>query len=154
MGLSVHSPDELIAAIPHVLGFRPTESIVFSPTRSDLPVAHIVLPTTAHERELAWRSISGAFSRNAHPGTSVAIVCISADREHAPAATHLAFADWLNCNQSMAWCARDQAQQDKPKEHRPNSRRRTLDPPGLGRTPMARRTHPHVLSYYPIYTHY
>jgi hypothetical protein len=32
MRLSIHSPDELVAAIPHLLGFQPEESIVFLPT--------------------------------------------------------------------------------------------------------------------------
>ena len=47
MPLSIHSPDELIAVIPHLLGFKPEESIVFLPMRSDLPVARVDLPTTA-----------------------------------------------------------------------------------------------------------
>jgi len=39
MTLSIHSPDELIAAVPHLLGFNPEESIVFVPLRPDLPLA-------------------------------------------------------------------------------------------------------------------
>ena len=64
---------------PHVLGFSPTESIVFLPIRADLPATGIDLPTTAPEPNLAWRSINGALSRNAHTGTSVTIDCVSAD---------------------------------------------------------------------------
>ena len=33
MTLSIHSPDELVAALPHLLGFTPEESIVFVPLR-------------------------------------------------------------------------------------------------------------------------
>ena len=80
MTLSVQSPDELIAVIPHLLGFKPEESIVFLPMRSDLPVARVDLPTTARDRDFVWNSISHAFSRYAQPGTSVGIVCITADR--------------------------------------------------------------------------
>jgi hypothetical protein len=48
--------------------------------RSDLPVARVDLPTTARDRDFVWRSISDAFNRYAQPGTSVGIVCITADR--------------------------------------------------------------------------
>ncbi|MFS3130530.1 DUF4192 family protein [Nocardioides sp. Bht2] len=61
--LSIHSPDELIAAIPHMLGVKPQESIVFIPIRSDLPAASIDLPTTPRAEELAWRSIRDGMSR-------------------------------------------------------------------------------------------
>lgn len=80
MTLAVQNPDELIAVIPHLLGFKPEESIVFLPMRSDLPVARVDLPTTARDRDFVWDTISHAFSRYARPGTSVGIVCITADR--------------------------------------------------------------------------
>ena len=57
MTLSIHSPDELIAVIPHMLGFQPEESIVFLPMGSDLPVARVDIPTTARDQDLVWRSI-------------------------------------------------------------------------------------------------
>lgn len=79
MTLAVQNPDELIAVIPHLLGFKPEESIVFLPMRSDLPVARVDLPTTARDRDFVWNSIRDAFSRYAQPGTSVGIVCITAD---------------------------------------------------------------------------
>lgn len=88
MTLSVHNPDELIAAIPHLLGFKPEESIVFLPMRSDLPVARVDLPATARDRDLVWNSIRDAFNRYAQPGTSVGIVCITADREMATDVGH------------------------------------------------------------------
>lgn len=83
MSLSIHSPDELIAAIPHMLGFRPQESIVFVPIRSDLPTARIDLPITPRAEELAWRSIREGMSRYARPGAAVGIVCFTADRQRA-----------------------------------------------------------------------
>ncbi|GAA4730121.1 hypothetical protein GCM10023350_11710 [Nocardioides endophyticus] len=79
MTLSIHSPDELIAVIPHLLGFKPHESIVFVPMRSDLPVARVDLPTTPRDRELVWRSIRDGLTRYAKPGASVGIVCITGD---------------------------------------------------------------------------
>ncbi len=83
MTLSVHSPDELIAALPPMLGFKPEESIVFVPMRSDLPIARVDLPTTSRDRELVWRSIRDGFSRYAQPGASVGVVCLTADRQNA-----------------------------------------------------------------------
>ncbi|MDN5896845.1 MAG: DUF4192 domain-containing protein, partial [Nocardioides sp.] len=83
MSLSIHSPDELIAAIPHMLGFKPDESIVFVPIRSELPTARIDLPITPRAEELAWRSIREGMSRYARPGAAVGIVCFTTDRQHA-----------------------------------------------------------------------
>lgn len=80
MTLSVHNPDELIAVIPHLLGFQPEESLVFLPMRSDLPAARVDMPTTARDRDTVWHSISSAFVRYAQPGASVGIVCITDDR--------------------------------------------------------------------------
>lgn len=65
MTLSISSPDELVAAIPHLLGFKPQESIVFLPMGSELPVARVDLPTTARDRDVVWRSISDAYGRYA-----------------------------------------------------------------------------------------
>jgi hypothetical protein len=66
MTVSIQSPDELIAVIPHLLGFK--------------PVARVDLPVTARDRDFVWNSIRDAFSRYAQPGTSVGIVCMTADR--------------------------------------------------------------------------
>jgi hypothetical protein len=83
MRLSIHSPDELVAVIPHMLRFKPHESIVFVPLGSDLPTARIDLPTTERDRELAWRSIRDGLTRYALPGAAVGIVCFTADRQQA-----------------------------------------------------------------------
>lgn len=83
MRLSISSPDELAAVIPHLLGFKPEESIVFLPMGSDLPVARVDLPTTPRDRELVWRSIRDGLTRYAKPGAAVGIVCITADRQMA-----------------------------------------------------------------------
>ncbi len=88
MTLSIHSPYELIAALPHLLGFTPEESIVFIPLGPDLPLARIDLPTTAAARDEVWNTIHAAFSRYAHSGASVAIVCMSDDLEAAELVGH------------------------------------------------------------------
>ncbi len=67
MTLSIHSPDELIAALPHLLGFRPEESLVFVPLSSDLPVARVDPPTTPEDRELVWQGVREGFTRYASP---------------------------------------------------------------------------------------
>ena len=88
MSLSIHSPDELIAAIPHMLGFKPQQSIVLIPIRSGLPTARIDLPITPRATELAWRAIREGMSRYARPGAAVGMVCFTADRQLADLVGH------------------------------------------------------------------
>jgi hypothetical protein len=42
--LVVRTPEELLAAVPHMLGFNPQESIVVVPVTRGLPVARVDLP--------------------------------------------------------------------------------------------------------------
>ncbi len=79
--LSAGDPDELVAAVPHLLGFKPEESIVFLPLASNLPVARVDLPITARDRDTVWDSIRGPLSRYAQPGDTACIACFTADRE-------------------------------------------------------------------------
>ena len=81
MTLSIHSPDELIAVIPHMLGFTPEESIVFVPMGSSLPIARVDLPTTPSDIEMVWGAIRDGLTRHAQPGAAVGIVCFTADRQ-------------------------------------------------------------------------
>ncbi|RHW23724.1 DUF4192 domain-containing protein [Nocardioides immobilis] len=83
MDLVVQSPDELVAALPHVLGFKPEESIVLVPFTRGLPVARADLPRTDTEREKLLRNVLRPYGRNAHPGAMVAIVCVTEDRRNA-----------------------------------------------------------------------
>lgn len=83
MTLSIHSPDELIAALPHLLGFKPEESLTFVPLRPGLPVARVDLPVTARERDGVWDAVGEVFRRHAQPGAQMAVVCVTADREGA-----------------------------------------------------------------------
>ncbi|MDT0203916.1 DUF4192 domain-containing protein [Nocardioides sp. AE5] len=77
-----------MAAIPHLLGFKAEESIVFVPLRADLPLARVDLPTTASQRNEVWGAIRGAFGRYAQPGASVAIVCMTHDQQTAELIGH------------------------------------------------------------------
>ncbi|MFC7362226.1 DUF4192 domain-containing protein [Nocardioides astragali] len=87
MNLVVQSPDELLAAVPHVLGFKPEESIVLAPFRPGLPVTRVDLPRTAADREEVWDALSGPYGRHAWPGARLAIVCITEDRRSAELAS-------------------------------------------------------------------
>lgn len=87
MDLVVQSPDELLAAMPHVLGFKPEESIVLVPFGPGLPITRVDLPTTARDREEVWGALSGPYGRHARPGARVGIVCITQDRRNAELAS-------------------------------------------------------------------
>lgn len=87
MKISLHSPDDLLAVLPHLLGFKPTESLVLVPLSAELPTARIDLPTTHAAIDQAWESIRGPYTRHTHPGASLAMVCVSANRDHAHTAT-------------------------------------------------------------------
>ena len=95
MTLSVRSPDELIAVIPHLLGFQPEESLVFVPMGSDLPVARVDIPTTPRDQEQVWQSLRDGLSRYAQPGAAIGIVCFTAERATAELMGH-EFADRLD----------------------------------------------------------
>ena len=91
MPLSIRTPGDLVAAIPHLLGFHPQDSVVIVPTRPSLPVARVDFPHVAEDRDLVWRSLQPGFSRHARPDSTVAIVCLTTDHvEVGPTAHHLA----------------------------------------------------------------
>lgn len=91
MDLVVQSPDELIAAVPHVLGFKPEESIVLMPITKGLPCARVDLPTTASDRDGVSRALRGPYGQHARPGAMVALVCVTEDRRAAELASqHIA----------------------------------------------------------------
>lgn len=87
----VQSPDELLAAVPHLLGFNPEESVVlvaFSPER---PVARVDLPRTAEERERRLEAVRAGMCRHTQPGDTMAVICFSEDRRSSELASrHLA----------------------------------------------------------------
>lgn len=82
MKITAHGPDDLIAAIPHLLGFNPQESVVLVPFTRALPVARIDVPHTAAERETATTQLARPFLTqvpNAGPDPRLAIVCLTED---------------------------------------------------------------------------
>src|SRR3546814_12794926 len=87
MDLVVQSPDELLAAVPHVLGFKPEESIVLVPFRSGLPITRVDLPKTAADREEVRDAISGPYGRHARPGSRLALLRCTYDRPRADLAS-------------------------------------------------------------------
>lgn len=87
MDLVVQSPDELLAAIPHVLGFKPEESIVLVPFGPGLPITRVDLPSSAADREGIWNAISGPYGRHARSGDRLGILCFTEDRRSAELAS-------------------------------------------------------------------
>lgn len=86
MKITANGPDDLIAALPHVLGFHPEESMVLVPITPGLPVARIDLPRDDVERFVAVGQLTAPFLRLAREGdldARVAVVCLS---EHGQAA--------------------------------------------------------------------
>lgn len=79
MKLVVNSPDELIAAIPHVLGFIPSDSAVVVPLTKDLPVARLDLPTSSRDCDEFLDALTGPYARHATTGSAVAVVCFTQD---------------------------------------------------------------------------
>jgi len=89
--LVVRTPEELLAAMPHMLGFNPQEAIILIPVSRGLPVARVDMPRTAEDREGVVEALSGPYGRNARPGARVAVVCVTEDRRSAElAGQHLA----------------------------------------------------------------
>ncbi|KRB75065.1 hypothetical protein ASE01_17015 [Nocardioides sp. Root190] len=80
MDLVVNSPDELLAAVPHLLGFNPEESIVLLPLHPGLPVTRVDMPKSTLDREKVWNALSGPYGRHARPGARVAILCFTEGR--------------------------------------------------------------------------
>lgn len=86
MKITAHGPDDLIAALPHLLGFNPQESVVLVPFTPALPVARIDVPHTAAEREAATNQLARPFLRQAPqagPDPTLAIVCLTEDGQAA-----------------------------------------------------------------------
>jgi hypothetical protein len=79
------SPDDLLNALPHVLGFEPRESIIAVPFRAlgGTPTARVDIPRTAEDQRQVISALRNAYARNARPGALVAIVCITDDRRAA-----------------------------------------------------------------------
>lgn len=88
--LVVRSPEELLAAVPHILGFQPEESVVLVPFGQGLPSLRVDLPTTPQARADVWEAIHEGLHRHVHPGAQVALICFTSDDTNAEhASRHL-----------------------------------------------------------------
>jgi hypothetical protein len=91
MDLVVQPADELLAAMPRVLGFKPEESIILISFGCGLPITRVDFPTSARDRDEVWDAIGDVYARHARPGARIGIVCITEDRRNAELASqHLA----------------------------------------------------------------
>ena len=76
MDLIVQSPDELLAAVPHVLGFKPEESIVLVPFRPGLPITRVdaraLCSAVWSEAIVAWLS---RVDRAERSSSTLATIC-------------------------------------------------------------------------------
>lgn len=79
MQLRVHSPDDLIAAVPHLLGFEPKDSMVLVPFDPGMPVARVDLPRTDAERAQVVEELRGPILRHATPGARLGVLCVTED---------------------------------------------------------------------------
>ena len=52
--ITIRTHQDAIAAVPHLLGFHPTESLVLMPFSSQLPVVRVDIPTTVEDRDALW----------------------------------------------------------------------------------------------------
>jgi len=87
VSITVRSHDELLAAMPHMFGFTPEESIVLYPFSPGLPRVRADLPTSQAERDGVWDSIAGPIERHAAPGSAVAVICWTGGRDDAERAS-------------------------------------------------------------------
>lgn len=76
----VRGPDELLAALPHLFGFTPTESVVVLPVSGSLPTARVDLPRTAADRDEIMDALAVPYARHAGPNPRVALLCLSEDQ--------------------------------------------------------------------------
>lgn len=88
MRLVVRSPEDLLAAVPHMLGFQPAESLVVVPFGPDLPALRVDLPTNPREREDVWEAVHEGLHRHVRGTARAGIICFTADNEAAERASH------------------------------------------------------------------
>nr|WP_268932224.1 DUF4192 domain-containing protein [Nocardioides okcheonensis] len=88
MRLVVRSPEDLLAAVPHMLGFQPAESLVVVPFGPDLPALRVDLPTNPGQREDVWEAVHEGLNRHVRGTARAGIICFTADNEAAERASH------------------------------------------------------------------
>ncbi len=84
----MRSPEDLLAAVPHMLGFQPAESLVVVPFGPGLPALRVDLPTNPREREDVWEAVHEGLHRHVRGTARAGIICFTADNEAAERASH------------------------------------------------------------------
>jgi hypothetical protein len=82
--LVISSHEEAIAAVPHVLGFHPQESLVIVPFNQMLPWVRADIPATEAARCDLWNqslhAVLARHARNVVGPVGVAVLCFTSDR--------------------------------------------------------------------------
>ena len=85
--ITIRTHQDAIAAVPHLLGFHPTESLVLMPFSPQLPVVRVDIPTTVEDRDSLWdESLRDALAPHAlRTGgrARMAAMCFTQDRSNA-----------------------------------------------------------------------
>jgi hypothetical protein len=76
--LTINSHDELIAAIPHILRFRPIESVICLPLEGGGPTARVDLPASDEDLEPWLKTLTEVYLHTHHP-PRVALVAFGED---------------------------------------------------------------------------
>ncbi|KAA9147804.1 DUF4192 domain-containing protein [Amycolatopsis acidicola] len=84
--ITLEQPGQMIVALPHLLGFRPENSLVVAAIGSESgqslsPLIRLDLPPPEHE-EAVVAYLEETFAR--HPGDGVAVVAVGAHPQHPP----------------------------------------------------------------------
>lgn len=90
--VTLNTPDDLIAVVPHLLGYRPAESLVVVPLSfGTVPCSRGDLPITTEDRERALEFWIRPLGHDAPAGTELALICFTENRPAAEeAVAHLA----------------------------------------------------------------
>src|SRR4051812_16340401 len=87
--ITIRTHQDAIAAVPHLLGFHPTESLVLMPFSPELPVVRVDIPATVADRDSLWdeslRDALGAHAVRAGGRARMAGICFTQDRSNAEA---------------------------------------------------------------------
>jgi Domain of unknown function (DUF4192) len=90
--LVISSHEDAIAAVPHVLGFHPQESLVLVPFNQALPWVRVDLPATEADRSQLWegslRDALTTHARRADGSVGMAVLCFTSDRALAAVTSH------------------------------------------------------------------
>lgn len=85
--LVIRSHEDAIAAVPHVLGFHPQESLVLVPFNQALPWVRVDIPATEADRSQLWdgrlRDALTTHARRADGPVGMAVLCFTSDQVNA-----------------------------------------------------------------------